>query len=253
MSETQSSPPPEKKSNKRILPSVVGDLIALLFKILSISIVAGGICLLAELALYFFFRDSAPIETSLSRYTSVSDFGSTGSWFPETSIMNTIEQKTLNVLNVEHVMFKLHEWTEYALNVLPNHNSDSYWVDLAYRIMHSTVIAIPDLITLWTIVTFTWIAKMLTILAMLLPCALIIIGGFVDGTVQRKIDTFRGARDSQDTIEWWFLAFKSSSFTVLFFYIAIPNGLKATFLMLPSALMTAYFARNVVAHYKKYF
>ncbi|MGR5296812.1 DUF4400 domain-containing protein [Vibrio mediterranei] len=250
---TNSSRPPEKKSGKRILPSILGDLISLLLKILSISITAGGVCLIAEFALYFFFRDASPIEASLARYTNVSDFGSTGSWFPETSIMRIIEKNTLEVLNIQEVMFKLYTWTQYVVNALPNHQSESYWVDLSYRILHSTATAIPDLVTLWTIVTFTWIAKMLTILAMLLPCTLIITGGFVDGTVQRKIDTFKGTRDSQDKIEWWFLAFKSSSFTVLFFYIAIPNGLKATFLMLPSALVTAYFARNVVAHYKKYF
>lgn len=243
----QNKQPSQKKSSTKI--PVISTTLKVGGKLLSVCILAGFLSLLFEFALYIILDN--PLEESLARYEAISAF-TKANWIDEASIAKQAETTIIETLSLAENTERIrHASEQLSMNT---QRSDWFsWVGAnAGSYVLKAIAAIPDLVTLWAIATFTWIAKMLSITALLLPCVLILGGGFIDGSVQRKIDTFRGVRDSQDKIEWWFLMFKSSSYTVLFLYVAIPNSFQAATLMLPSAIVSAVFLRNVVANYKKY-
>ncbi|WP_428776381.1 DUF4400 domain-containing protein [Vibrio sp.] len=245
----QESKPAEKKNPTQI--PVLSWAAKILSKVLSISFLAGFICLLIEFGMYFFVDN--PVEQSYQRYQAIASFSTTGTWFDEQKVMNMTEKLLLEKLDTKAFINKITVYSRALSANLSKRSHNNPYVAKAMDYTQKAIAAFPELVSIWLITTFTWLAKMLTIIAMLLPCALIIIGGVVDGSVERKINTFKGKRDSQDKIEWWFLAFKSSSYTALFLYVAIPNSFQATVVLLPSAVATAFFARNILANYKKYF
>lgn len=242
-----------KKDNAKFSPKipVFGFLLKLLTKVIGVSIFAGMVLLLLELGLFMYVDE--PLQASYERYQSVSNFAQTGSWFNEESVMTMVEVYLLGAVNLDGMIAFVDKYAVLASSKLEQSSSGKTEMSrLMISFSKDVISAIPELIRLWVIVTFTWLAKILTVIAMILPCLVIIGAGFVDGTVERKINTFKGKRDSQDTIEWWYLAFTASSYTVLFFYMAIPNSLQATHVMLPSACLSAFFVRQVTASYKKY-
>ncbi|MDF9399133.1 DUF4400 domain-containing protein [Vibrio sp. 1180_3] len=250
MSESTKQPESKGKGRKSSVKlPVVSFLIGILLKIISVSIVAGGMCLLIEFGLYFIHDDA--MNRSLERYQTITAFKNTGEWLGGNHIMEYTEKSVLTFLDIPTIVSRTQLFTDTIAQKLQPQNNDNHLATIQ-NIAVSVLLAIPDLMSIWIIVTFTWFAKLLSIISMVIPCLVVIGAGFVDGTVERKINTYKGARDSQDKIEWWFLAFKSSSYTVLFLYVAIPNTLEAGVVMLPSALVTAFFTRNVVASYKKY-
>lgn len=230
---------------------IISFVLKLICKVIGVCLFAGMILLLLEIVLFFIVDN--PLNASYERYKGVSDFAKTGSWFNEKSFIQHIEHYLTELLNIHEAIAYVETYINLALSKISapgSHRSDM--ANFMLGITRSVLTSTPDLLRLWVIVTFTWCAKVLTVIAMLLPCLIIIVGGFIDGTVERKINTYKGKRDSQDKIEWWFLAFKTSSYTVLFLYMAIPNELQATLVMLPSACVTAFFIRQVAASYKKY-
>lgn len=239
----------ENKGKSHRIP-IVSFWLKLVTKVITLSLFAGGILIACELFLYFYLDDA--ISQSMLRYEGVSNFAQTGTWFDERNFIKKFEEWFIAYIDIPSLLQVLERYSLVATNKLGSSESSSDLLNTFHSIAITSIEAIPELVKLWVIVTFTWLAKILTIFAMLLPCSLIIFGGLVDGTVERKINTFKGKRDSQDKIEWWFLAFKGSTFTVLFLYIAIPNSLQATVVMLPSAVLTAFFVRGVAASYKKY-
>lgn len=247
MAEQVQSTNNEKKSSTKI--PVISKALKITLKILSLSIFAGFILLLFEFALYAISDN--PIDAAFTRYSGVSQFMS-GTWFDEAGVAKDIEQAIANMLDVKAIADTVRAGTNttvYYLYSLPTYSDlHATVMELIIRVVATA----PDLYTIWLVTTFTWLAKMLSIFALLLPCGIILGGGFVDGTVERKINTYKGKRDSQDKIEWWFLFLKSSSYTVLFLYVSLPNSLQAATIMFPAAVISAFFLRNVVANYKKY-
>lgn len=237
----------EKKSSTKI--PVISTALKIALKTLSLSIFAGFALLLLEIVLYAI--TDHPIEAAFKRYAGVSQFVS-GTWFDEAETAREVEQVIASMLDVKAIADTVNSGTNtaiYYLHNLPTYgNFHASVMDLIIKV----VATVPDLYTIWLVTTFTWLAKVLSIIALVLPCGIILGGGFVDGTVERKINTFKGKRDSQDKIEWWFLFFKSSSYTVLFLYIALPNSMSAATIMFPAAVISSFFLRNVVANYKKY-
>jgi hypothetical protein len=253
MAEKAAKNPPPKDNGKSNTPTIpiVSLVLKVVSKIFFVSIFAGMVLLLIELVMYFFVDD--PIQASYQRYLAISNFGKTGSWFNEGTFIHTFEQSFMHYLRIEVAFEYVQVFVDFCLDRLGKPSpSKSTMYNFMVNFSKVMLEAIPDLLKLWIVVTFTWFAKLLTIFAMLLPCLVIVVGGFIDGTVERKINTFKGKRDSQDKIEWWFLAFKASSYTVLILYMAIPNSFQATLIMLPSAVLTAFFVRGVAASYKKY-
>lgn len=240
----------DQSSSSPYVP-IIGFALKVLTKAIGVCLFAGMILLIIEVALLFIVEN--PVQASYLRYQGVSNFASTGTWFNEKIFVQVIEKNALEKVDLQGLIANVEQYTEMAKERIGQKHSNrstasNYMIGLASVFLDK----IPDLLRLWVIVTFTWCAKVLTIIAMLLPCLIIIVGGAVDGSVERKIQTFKGERASQDKIEWWFLAFKASSYTVLFLYLAIPNSFQATLIMLPSACLTAFFMRQVVASYKKY-
>lgn len=246
---TKNNDKPSASSSPKI--PVISFFFKVIGKVAIVSIFAGMVLLLLEIVLFFVVDN--PIQASYERYKGVSNFATTGSWFNEKSFIEYIEGYLTSLFKIHDVIGYIESYTNLAINkiehIATNRSSiTTFMLEFSTRLLGS----VPNLIRLWLIVTFTWCAKVLTVIAMLLPCIVIVAGGFIDGSVERKINTFKGKRDSQDKIEWWFLAFKTSSYTVLFLYIALPNDLQATYVMLPSACVTAFFIRQVAASYKKY-
>mgnify|MGYP000362637284 CR=1 FL=1 len=240
----------DKSSSNPYVP-IIGFTLKVLTKAIGVCLFAGMILLIIEVVLLFVVDN--PVQASYERYEGVSDFASTGSWFNERNLIQVIENRVTEQIDLQGLINSVEHYVEIAKDKIGSKSSSrstasNYMVGFSSAFLEK----VPDLLRLWVIVTFTWCAKVLTIIAMLLPCLIIIIGGAVDGSVERKIQTFKGERASQDKIEWWFLAFKASSYTVLFLYLAIPNSFQATLIMLPSACLTAFFMRQVVASYKKY-
>lgn len=243
------NPPPPPKKRQRV--PVITFLLDVLLKGLSIAIFSGFISLLIEFGMFFY--SDTPVEDSYARFQSIAQFKESGSWINEKRLINNLQQTVIADFGASERINELRQYTDkYSKVFIPKAGTNKY-IAIIEEACYRAIKATPEILSVWLIATFTWCAKMLGIIAMLLPVLLIVVGGFVDGSVQRKINTYRGIRDSQDKIEWWFMAFKFSTITVLFLYIAIPNSFEAGSIMLPSAIMSAFFCRNVVAHYKKYF
>ncbi|MFL7013601.1 DUF4400 domain-containing protein [Enterovibrio norvegicus] len=238
-----------RQSGSSLNIPLISFYLKLIFKVLGISLKAGFICLCIEFVIFFVVDD--PIEKSHGRYTAASQFV-TGNWLDAESISTRIEKAFSEQVDVQQSKAYIEKITSVFSFHVKSVKSDSAIISSIIEDTGKVIQQIPSLFQLWIIVTFTWVAKFISILAMILPCTLILLGGLIDGSVERKINTYRGKRDSQDKIEWWFLLLKSSSYTVLFVYVAIPNTFQAITLMLPSAVISAFFLKNVAANYKKY-
>ncbi|EGR4213395.1 DUF4400 domain-containing protein [Vibrio metoecus] len=239
----------QPSSNKTTNIPVLSQIINVILKILSVSILAGFISIIIEFIIFFFVED--PVNDSLERYQSVSQFV-VDNWLNEGSLLKYIEYHVMQFVDVEAINNWIRSVTQNGSLTIVKYTSSNQFTNWIGNWLIKILEALPDIFTLWVIVTFTWIAKMVAIVAIIPPCTLIIATGFIDGTVERKINTFKGKRDSQDKIEWWFLFFKSSSYSILFLYVALPNDLQAPTVLYPSAVISAIFLRNVASNYKKY-
>lgn len=239
----------QKDGKKRNIP-VLTFVLDVFLKGLGIAIFAGFISVVIEFGLFFYSEQ--PVQDSYARLEAVTQFKATGSWFNEKRFFDWAQGYFLTELNISQNINSLRYYTDGFAHTLSPVQGQNKYLNIGRAWVSGVVKAIPDLITVWVLATFSWLAKVLSVIAMSFPALLIMIGGFIDGTVTRKIDTFRGIRVSQDKIEWWFLAFKFSSYTMLFLYIAVPNSIEAGMVVLPSAVLSAVFCRNVVANYKKY-
>ncbi|MFC5079637.1 hypothetical protein VTH8203_00842 [Vibrio thalassae] len=238
-----------KKSSIKI--PLISFYLSIIFKVLSIACFAGALCLFIELGMYIFMDDA--IALSLERYERISTFTGSAVWVANEDLLTYLQNTLSQFFHLPTFISETQDVTSQLSQLLSQERLSNSYLQWAYELVIALVAAIPDIMALWVIVSYTWMAKVITIISMLIPCLAIIIAGVIDGSVERKINTYKGKRDSQDKIEWWFLALKSSSYTIIFLYIAIPNSLQAGTVMIPSALATAFFARNVVANYKKYF
>lgn len=243
------NPPKEQPKKRKDIP-VVSFILNGLLKGIGVCVFAGFISVVLEFGL-FYFSDN-PVQDSYTRFEAVAQFNDSGSWFNEKKFFDVTQDYILNTLKIADTVKTLRNYTDSFASHIVSKKGDNKYLAIMKDWAHRLILAIPDLVTVWIVSTFTWLAKMLSIFAMLLPAAIILVGGFIDGSVQRKIDTFRGKRVSQDKIEWWFLAFKFTSYSLVFIYVAIPNELEAGTVILPTSVLSAIFCRNVVANYKKY-
>lgn len=246
--DTQSSNEKGKSGKSTNIP-LVSWLLKLILKILSLAILAGFIHLLIEFILFFFVDD--PLTSAIRRHEAVSRF-ITDNWLDQNSLLKGVETRLLDLIHVKELLV----WANYYSQLLSANISEirvqQKSIKTILSLIQNGIENVPDIFSLWLVVTMTWAAKVISIIALLPPCALILGCGFIDGTTERKINTYKGKRDSQDKIEWWFLAFKSSTYTVMFLYVAIPNSITAPTLLFPSVVFSAICLRNVAANYKKY-
>ncbi|EKO3611929.1 DUF4400 domain-containing protein [Vibrio metschnikovii] len=236
------------KSSSITIP-VVTQTINVTFKVASILIVAGFFLLLFEFILYFIV--SGPIESSVNRYHSITAF-SDKIWINQHALLLALEDKFTGYIDINAVKATIDEYVLLGVEFLSRSMGKNQYLDWLTNIIIKLFASIPDLFTLWIIVTLTWFGKVISIIALFPVWLIIILIGFTDGYVERKINTYKGKRDSEDRIEIWYFLFKSSSYSVFFLYVAIPNAIQAPWLILPSAILSSTFMRGVVASYKKY-
>ena len=243
------------KPRKKIKIPILSYILSVITHISMVSIFAGFICILAEFALYM-YEPELGHQPAYNRYKEI--------------ILN-IDSNESTMFNEKVGIAHIHNWLDEVINVdsvtaginsakdLGSGNSGavnnvsrlnmSVFKNIYKSILHHA----NTIFYLWYIVTFTWILKVITILSMIIPCVLILGVGFVDGCISRKINTFKGEIDSEDKHEFWYKGFMASNYIAIFLYIAIPNGLTAYFFVIPNAMISAFFLRMTVKHYKKYF
>ena len=214
-----------------------------------ILIIAGFFLLLFEFILYFIVSD--PIESSVNRYHSITAF-SDNIWINQHALLLSVEDKFTGYIDITAVKATIDDYVLLGVDFLARSMGKNQYLDWLTNIIIKLLASIPDLFTLWIIVTLTWFGKVISIIALFPVWIIIILIGFTDGYVERKINTYKGKRSSQDKIEIWYFLFKSSSYSVFFLYVAIPNAIQAPWLILPSAIISSAFIRGVVANYKKY-
>lgn len=74
----------------------------------------------------------------------------------------------------------------------------------------------------------------------------------VDGFVQRKIDTHKGIRDSEDWFKIHLRILNTSTYGCVFFYIAIPHTVNPMLWMIPAILISSISVRYTFRYFKKY-
>lgn len=219
-----------------------------------ISVVAGAVSFCAETFLYVHHGYS--LSGLYERFDLASSFNEhTGSWFDEKKIMSYVESNITKVVLRTRKNSIIARAKENYSSILSKWEDNKTVSDITGKLdswRKQLTSKFPDFITLVILSFLIWVAKILSITSMALPCVLIVIGGMVDGSVTRKIDTYKGKPDSQDKIEWWFLGFRTVSYTLLFVYMAIPSSLSVVKVILPMSLLSAFFIRKTVAEYKKY-
>ncbi len=237
------------ESESRVQIPIVSYVLRLLFRMFYIAVFAGAISLLLEWALFALDQDMG-YKPSYQRYVEIAETITTkGSpLLDEASLLEriTIEVDGLYKMadqNAQHYASMMSQDAE--LNFYP-----------AQKILGQALVAAyefaPNVMLIWLFATLTWTAKMLTIIAMALPYCFIISLGVADGLAVRKINTYKGVRDSIDRLEYWMYTVRSTFYIVFFFYLAIPSSFSAYTFIVPMALVSAFLIRQVVCSYKKY-
>ncbi|MEZ8991297.1 DUF4400 domain-containing protein [Vibrio breoganii] len=238
---------------------IVGYALRVLFRAFKVSALAGFCLLLMEWSLFFFNQEKG-FEPALDRYSQLSEqvlanssqFLAEDKWLR--SANDSVTYVTANISDLKHSV-KASSASSSASEIK---DSEYYnpvyfpWQEIFSDIFIGAYEYAPNLVYIWLLVTLSWLAKMLTVISMIIPGLMFLFAGVVDGLAQRKIDTYRGRRDSIDKFEKWVYATKASCYIVLFFYIAIPSSFTAYLFMIPFSCLMAVFVRNVVSTYKKY-
>lgn len=76
--------------------------------------------------------------------------------------------------------------------------------------------------------------------------------GIIDGYVKRKIDTFKGKRDTEGQTEFWFRKFRIATVLIISTYFAIPSQYGLEKIILLSVFATAFTIRMLAANFHKY-
>ncbi|MGR5448672.1 DUF4400 domain-containing protein [Vibrio sp. PNB22_3_1] len=246
--------PSSEPSRGPSVPSIpiVSYVIRLILRMFFVSLFAGFICLVVEFGI-FALNKSEGYGSSMHRYQQLA---------------NTVLEQGSEVLDEASVVVIINDKAKVFIAslinqggsrlVAPDEDTRIYGIEDYEDALSSTSIWIdiysfaPNLTLIWIFTTLAWCVKMLTVLSMFLPGLFIVMFGFADGLARRKIATYQGERDSIDRHEYWAYLTRSVFYLVLFFYLAIPNGIVAYVFMLPLAVILAFGTRQVVRHFKKY-
>ena len=245
----------KKKSSgeqkRKVNVPVVSYLVRLTIKMLYVALFAGFICLLIEFAMYAANQD-AGYQPAYDRYESIASgvFRNSSPLLNEASVLNVLTDKVRVVISnkPDNSVSGYVEMARESTNNFEYFPIQKITVSLFQKLYGIA----PNVLMIWLFVTLGWVAKMLSILAMSVPYILILTVGIIDGAASRKIEMFKGARDSIDRLEYWLYLSRSIFYLTFFFFLAIPNSNTAYIFMVPAACISAFMARKVIMHFKKY-
>ncbi|MCY9872364.1 hypothetical protein [Vibrio barjaei] len=231
---------------------IVSFTLSTMFRMLIVAAFAGMWSLIFEFGLYA-YDSSEGYQPVYERYQSLSStvVANNSQIFNEAEVLESLVQSVNDMIGGFQS-----EIDGFSANRPYGAAGPSTPLDQVYSVMEDGLRwfykASPELLMVWLFATLNWTIKVLTIVAMSVPALLIIVVGFVDGLVARKIAMFQGVRDVIDRIEYWIFTLRTSFYLLFFAYLALPVAFGAYFFMLPASVMFAIILRQVVANYKKY-
>jgi hypothetical protein len=246
-----------QSKRKPIKIPVISKVISVSVYLLFLNGLAGFICLLFEWGL-FIYQPELGYQPALERYTQITHSISVNQTplFNEREIAAAAQQVYMEYINPQKL-------TQAVSNTFGNVFSGAakgvgeFWepASTAFDNVGNSNVGdwIGNALYVWYITTLTWFIKIITILAMSVPALLIIGSGAVDGAVERKINTFKGVRDTEDKHELWFMLMRNFGLLCIFLYLAIPSGYTAYHMMIPYSVVLSALLHMTIKHYKKYF
>lgn len=252
MAEKQTKHSEKKKKPIRI--PIISAFLRLVINALFISFFAGFVCLLIEAGLYLLDKDKGYTPAAQRMQDSVDNLTGKTGWIDAREWVIKADQLGKEYFKkiVSVVQEKSTDISNKSGEFLPEPQKDRDFVGKLLNYWEKALESLSDLLIIWYVVTIAYVAKMLSLFAMV-PCYLLIMSiGVADSFAQHGIDTFKGKRTSQDKMEYWHYAFYSVYYLVPFLYLAIPNSFSAYIFMLPYALLSSFLARQVLRQYKKY-
>lgn len=245
----------DEKKSKPIRIPVISTIFITLMKMISISLLAGFVCLLIEIGMYVMSPDNGS-QPARDRLTgSLENISDKSGWFEADKWLVKLEDTGSGYVAdaVEYVNRFLGNASGYLKD------SVGYSQNGRFDVMKGSVKTVGDVsnvwstvLSIWYISTLTYISKMLSLIAMMPSFLLILSVGIADSICIRGIDTFRGKRTSQDMMEYWHYAFYSFFYLVPFLFIAIPNTYSAYLFVIPCAVISSFLLRQTLSEYKKY-
>ncbi|MGR5347182.1 DUF4400 domain-containing protein [Vibrio mediterranei] len=240
----------EEKGQSRVTIPLVSLALRTVTEMFYVACFAGFLSLVAEWGLYWFNQEQG-YGPAFSRYSALAEaiFSHSSPLLNEKTILETISGWVDGFF----------EQARTGVNMMA-HQADSNALDKTFFPIQTMMVNgfmkvyewAPNVIMIWLFATLSWSAKMLTILAMAIPYIFILVIGIADGLSSRKIEMYKGARDSIDRLEYWIYILRASFYLVFFFYLAIPSSYSAYVFMVPMACISAFFIRQVISNFKKY-
>lgn len=250
MAETKKQP---EKKKKGISIPIVSAVLSTSLKMITVSILAGFICLVAEVVMYGFHLNDG-YKPALNRFQeNINHLAPENGWLDAESIIKGVDAKAKKQYSTlaQYLSNKTEEIAGLTRIETPTRGKFNF-LDNAKRTFQKVDFNFNDLIIIWYVVTMTYVLKMLLLFSMLPVFLMVAAVAIADSFAMRGIDTYRGKRTSQDRMEYWHYAYYSFFYLVPFSYIAIPNSYNAFMFMLPYTLVSGFLLRQTVREYKKY-
>jgi hypothetical protein len=256
MAQSEKSNNNNKPKSKPITIPVISKLLSIIVYLIVLNALAGFICLLFEWGL-FIYNPEVGYQPALQRYTQITQSITINQTplFNEQKIATAAQALYTEYINPQKLTDAMSTTFGNIFSKTVKGISESWQpASTAFSNIGESNAGdwISSALYIWYITTLTWVIKIITILAMSVPAVLIVGSGAVDGAVERKINTFKGVRDTEDKHELWFMLMRNFGLLCIFLYLAIPSGYTAYHMMIPYSVVLSVLLHMTIKHYKKY-